>query len=205
MTIHPGFISLSDVCRNIIIEASYATTNNFTGKVVPGYNARKAYMGKAPAEALARVQEKALARNLSLKVFDGYRPVKAVKSFQNWAQRPEDNLELKNRFYPKFNRLDLFEQGFIAKQSSHSRGCATDLTLVDLNTGLELDMGSEFDYFDETSHTESKLISADQMKNRMLLKELMESEGFRNFYQEWWHFSFRPEPFPDQFFDFDVV
>lgn len=202
--IHPDFVSLSETCRNIIIEASYSTSDNFTGSVVPGYKARKAYMAKVAAEALGRVQEKALKNNLSLKIFDGYRPVKAVQYFGQWAKMPENNPEMKNRFYPTCERLELFEKGFIARQSSHSRGCAVDLTLHNLQDGKDLDMGSEFDFFHEISHTDSDKVSRLQKENRLLLKSLMESEGFRNFYQEWWHFSLKPEPFPDQSFDFDV-
>lgn len=204
MSIHPGFVSLEDVCRKLVLGMNYATSDNFTGGVVPGYKAMKAYLAEGPAMRLVQVQEKALLAGYSLKIFDSYRPVKAVQYFQEWAKLPENNPMIKARFYPKYSRLDLFQQGFIAKQSSHSRGCAVDLTLVDLNTGLEIDMGTEFDYFDELSYTDAPGISEEQRNNRMLLKDLMESEGFRNFYQEWWHFSFRPEPFPGQSFDFDI-
>ena len=204
MNKHPDFVSLSEVCRELIVQMDYSTPDNFTGGVVPGYKTQKAFLAKDPAMALSRVQEKALAQGYSLKIFDAYRPVKAVEYFQHWAQLPETNPDFKKRFYPKFNRLDLFEKGFIAKQSSHSRGCATDLTLVDLKTSRELDMGSEFDYFDELSHTDHPSITELQRENRQLLKGLMESEGFRNFYQEWWHYSFRPEPFPGVYFNFDV-
>ncbi len=202
--IHPDFISLEEVCPEIIIQVDYSTINNFTGQVVPGYKATKALMARTSAEALGRVQEKALSQGLSLKVFDAYRPVKAVSFFQEWAQLPETNPEIKARYYPTFTRMDLFEKEFIAKQSSHSRGSAVDLTLVSLKTGEELDMGSIFDYFHEVSHTDSPLITELQRQNRTLLKTLMGGEGFRNFFQEWWHFSLRPEPFPNQSFDFDI-
>jgi D-alanyl-D-alanine dipeptidase len=202
---HPEFYLLTDICRDLIIQMNYYSTENFTGEIVPGYQAKKAYMAKVAALHLAKVQEMALSRGLSLKIFDSYRPVKAVQFFQDWAQRLETNPELKKRFYPKFERQELLEKGFIAKHSSHSRGCATDLTLVDLKTGKDLDMGSEFDCFDEISHTQSILVTSEQMANRRLLLELMESQGFKNFHQEWWHFSFRPEPFPNQYFDFDIV
>lgn len=202
--VHPDFISLLDVCPGIKIQADYSTIQNFTGQVVPGYKAQKAYMARSSAEALAVVQRVALERGLSLKVFDAYRPVKAVAFFQEWAKLPETRPEVKVIYYPKFTRMDLFEQGFIAKQSSHSRGSAVDLTLFDLKSGLDLDMGSGFDYFDVISHTDSPLITEEQRTNRILLKDLMELGGFRNFFQEWWHFSRRPEPFPDTAFDFDV-
>lgn len=201
---HSDFVSLEEVCPEIIIQVDYSTIHNFTGEIVPGYKATKALMARSSAEALGRVQVKALSQELSLKIFDAYRPVKAVSFFQEWAQRPETNPEIKARYYPTFSRLDLFEKEFIAKQSSHSRGSAVDLTLVDLKTGQELDMGSIFDFFHETSHTDSPLITEEQRGNRMLLKTLMGGEGFRNFFQEWWHFSIRPEPFPNQSFDFDI-
>lgn len=203
-SIHPDFVSLTDICPEIQIEASYATSNNFTGSIVNGYKARKAYMAKVPAAKLCDIQIKALKQGYSLKIFDGYRPVKAVEFFQSWAKLPETNMSIKERFYPKFTRLELFEAGYIAKQSSHSRGSAVDLTLVDLSTGKDLDMGSEFDYFDDLSNTDSPLVSAEQRANRMMLKKLMEDNGFKNFSQEWWHFSFKPEPFPERSFDFDV-
>jgi D-alanyl-D-alanine dipeptidase len=201
---HPDFISLSEYCPGIKIQASYSTRDNFTGEIVRGYKAQKAFLSKTPAFALCEVQKAALEKGLSLKIFDGYRPVKAVQFFQDWAKKPEDNPDLKKLYYPTFTRLELFEKGFIAKQSSHSRGSAIDLTLIDLKTGRDLDMGSGFDFFDVISHTETNLVTENQKNNRMMLKEMMESKGFRNFHQEWWHFSFKPEPHPDQYFDFDV-
>lgn len=204
MSIHPGFVSLRELCPDLVLEMSYATTANFTGEVVPGYLAREAYLGRPAGEALARVQASARAQGLCLKIFDAYRPTKAVAFFQEWARRSEDQLELKAKFYPDFSREELFGQGYIALRSSHSRGCAVDLTLVDAR-GVELDMGTCFDYFHESSMTDASSVSEGQRKNRMLLKAMMEAEGFRNYAMEWWHFSFRPEPFPDQYFDFDVV
>lgn len=202
--IHPEFISLTEVCPDIVIQMDYSTTENFTGGIVPGYKVARAYMARPSALALGIVQKEALLRGLSLKVFDAYRPVKAVTYFQEWAQQAETNPEVKARYYPTFSRLELFEKEFIAKQSSHSRGSAVDLTLMDLKSGEELDMGSIFDYFHEVSHTDSPLITGQQRENRVLLKELMAVAGFRNFFQEWWHFSLRPEPFPNQAFDFDI-
>lgn len=198
------FISVADLCPSIIISADYATTNNFTGQIVPGYTTKKVLLARVAAESLARVQQSALTKKLSLKIFDGYRPVKAVNFFQDWAQLTEDDVERKNRFYPSYNRSELFEHGFIALKSSHSRGCAVDLTLVDLKTSQELDMGTEFDFFNDLSHTMNPEIKGVQHSNRMLLKELMEREGFRNYSKEWWHFSFKPEPYPDVLFDFDI-
>lgn len=199
------FVSLSDLCPTIKIEGSYATTENFTGEIVAGYKAQKAYMAKnGPAEALCRAFAEAQKLNLGMKVFDGYRPVKAVAFFQAWAKKPENNHDVRSTYYPRYTRQDLFDLGYIAKQSSHSRGAAIDLTLYDLQTGKDLDMGSRFDYFDDISHTDSGLVTPKQKENRMILKKLMEEQGFKNFSQEWWHYSFRPEPFPQQSFDFDV-
>jgi len=200
-----GFVSLNDICPQMKFVMSYATPDNFTGVVVDGYKAQKAFMAEPAAQALCRVQIKAQAQGLTLKIFDSYRPVKAVTFFQKWAQMPETNPKIKEIYYPGFSRLQLFEQDYIAKQSSHSRGSAVDLTLAEIKTGKSLDMGSGFDFFDDLSHTDSQKINAEQRKNRMLLKSLMEGEGFKNFSQEWWHYSFRPEPFPDQYFDFDVI
>ena len=199
-----GFVSLNDVCPSMKIQMNYATSENFTGEVVAGYKAKKAYLAKDPAEALCLVQAEAIKRGLSLKIFDSYRPVKAVTFFQTWAQKPESNPHIKALYYPGFTRLQLFEQGYIAKQSSHSRGSAVDLTLVVAETGHSLDMGSAFDFFDDLSNTESPRVTAEQLKNRLILKELMEGKGFKNFSQEWWHYSFKPEPYPEMYFDFDV-
>lgn len=200
----PDFVSLSEVCPRIKIQASYATAENFTGEIVAGYKARKSLMAKAPAEALCEVQKVAEELGYGLKVFDAYRPVKAVEFFQAWALKPETNPHIKELYYPKFTRQELFDQGYIAKRSSHSRGSAVDLTLIDLKSGKDLDMGSGFDFFDDLSHTESPKITEAQLRNRLVLKKLMEVKGFHNFSQEWWHYSFRPEPFPGQYFDFDV-
>lgn len=201
---HPGFVSLNDLCPEIKAHMSYATTENFTGEIVAGYRARKAFMAKGPAEALCRVITQAKKRGLGIKIFDSYRPAKAVAFFQEWAKRPETNPEIKQLYYPDYTREQLFELGYIAKQSSHSKGSAVDLTLFDLQTGRDLDMGTGFDYFGELSHTDNLGVTAAQRKNRYLLRELMEGQGFRNFSQEWWHYSYRPEPYPDTYFDFDV-
>lgn len=199
-----GFVSLGEICPELKIHMSYATPENFTGEVVEGYKARKAYLAKEPAQALCVVQAEAKKLGYSLKIYDSYRPVKAVSFFQTWARKPETNPQIKELYYPGHTRLELFEAGYIAKQSSHSRGSAVDLTLIDVKTGQNLDMGSAFDYFDDLSHTDSPKATAAQKKNRVILKELMESRGFKNFSQEWWHYSFKPEPYPDQYFDFDV-
>jgi D-alanyl-D-alanine dipeptidase len=201
---NPDFVSLKEFCPDIIINSDYATPDNFTGHIVRGYKARNAYMARVPAEALKRVQTNAIKKGYTLIIFDSYRPVKAVTYFQEWAKKPETNPDIQAMYYPNYTRQELFDLGYIASKSSHSRGSAVDLGLVNLKTGKELDMGTRFDFFDDLSHTASPNISANQKHNRMLLKELMEAQGFTNFSQEWWHFSFKPEPYPGQYFDFDV-
>jgi D-alanyl-D-alanine dipeptidase len=199
-----GFVSITDLCPEVKAHMSYATTENFTGEVVAGYKARKAFMASVPAQALCQVIADAKKLGLGIKIFDCYRPAKAVAFFQAWAQKPETNPELKKFYYPDYTRMELFERGYIAKQSSHSKGSAIDLTLFELENGRDLDMGTGFDYFGELSHTDNLGVTAAQRKNRYLLKELMEKRGFKNFSQEWWHYSFKPEPFPNTYFDFDI-
>lgn len=204
MKIHPGFVDVKEFCPGIVIQMNYATSDNFTGEVVPGYRAPKALLAREAAELLAKVQKEALSRGLNLKIFDSYRPKKAVQFFIDWADKRETNPELKQIYYPRFTRKEILDNGFIARQSSHSRGSAIDLTLVDMKTGNDLDMGTVFDFFDEASQTDSSKISYEQRKNRDTLKTMMEEAGFTNFRQEWWHYSLRPGPYPDKYFDFDI-
>lgn len=199
-----GFIDIGANLPSVIISADYAIKLNFTGGVVRGYKAVKAVTSQEAFDALTKVQDEALSMNLTIKIFDGYRPVKAVSYFGEWAQLSETNPEVKSLFYPKHSRRELFDLGYIAKRSSHSRGSALDLTLVNKETGMELDMGSRFDYFDDLSHTDHPSISDEQKANRLLLKNLMEKHGFKNFYKEWWHYSLITEPHPEQYFDFDI-
>lgn len=201
----PEFVCLNKICPDLIIDVLYATKNNFTGDIVLGYEANKAYILDAPANGLMACQRLANTKGLSLKIFDAFRPVKAVESFINWAEDSSEDINLKKNYYPKFAKFELFEKGFLSKKSSHSRGVAVDLTLVDMKSGLELDMGTPFDFFDEISFTESNLIKKEHLKNRMLLKEIMESCGFVNLATEWWHYSFLEDINPDIFYDFDIV
>ncbi len=201
---HPQFVSLNEICPDIKIQMNYSTADNFTGTIVSGYKAPIAYLAVNTAQALCEVQKEATKRGYSLKIFDSYRPVKAVSFFQSWAKEPENNPSIKALYYPRYTREDLFKLGFIATKSSHSRGSAVDLTLWDPKSGKNLDMGSGFDYFDDIAHTNSKLVTRSQNANRLLLKNLMEEQGFKNFSQEWWHYSLKPELFPEEYFDFDV-
>ncbi|MFP5491817.1 MAG: M15 family metallopeptidase [Bacteriovoracia bacterium] len=198
-----GFVSLSKECPSLIIAASYATPENFTGTVVDGYHTVDAYFSKAGAEALCAVQDELQGRGLGLKIFDAYRPLKAVKYFQTWAKIPGDIPSIKERYYPTHTKLDLFKLGYIATESSHSRGSAVDLTIVNEN-GIELDMGTIFDFFHERSHTHTAGLTEEQKSNRELLLDVMKRHGFKNYSQEWWHFSLVKEAFPGKSFDFNI-
>lgn len=198
-----GFVSISQYCPAIMIGANYATKDNFTGSVVDGYRRVDVVFSQAGAEKLCTIQAEAATMGFGLKIFDAYRPVKAVSYFQAWAKVPEEDPAVKERYYPTLTKPQLFELGYIAERSSHSRGSAVDLTLVD-KKGVELDMGTIFDFFHETSHTMNADITETQKRNRAILKSLMLKHGFKNFAQEWWHYSLVSEAFPGQYFDFDI-
>ena len=164
---------------SIIVDLRYATANNFTGAPLPGYLSNRAYLRREAAAALARVQTRLRGQNLTLKVFDAYRPVRATLAMVDWTER--------------VNRRDLLTDGYIASRSRHNLGLAIDLTLVDALTGQELEMGTPFDTFSAAAHTANA--SGVAATNRARLKGVMESEGFKNYDQEWWHFSFDvPDP-----------
>jgi D-alanyl-D-alanine dipeptidase len=163
----------------ILIDMRYATPNNFTGAPLPGYLANRAFLRREAAASLARVQRDLRARGLGLKVFDAYRPVRATLAMVDWTER--------------VNRQDLLKDGYIASRSRHNLGLAIDLTLISLATGRELEMGTPFDTFSAAAHTANA--SGDAAANRQILKAAMEREGFVNYDQEWWHFSFSvPNP-----------
>ena len=185
------------------LEVRYFESDNFVGKRIDGYKAPKVFLTNEAIEALKRVQALLLEQQLSLKIFDGYRPQKAVDHFVRWAQILEDTIT-KSKFYPKVPKTELFKEGYIAAKSGHSRGSTVDLTIVDLKTGKELDMGSPWDMFDPISWVQSDQITSEQQKNRNLLQELMLKNGFKNYPQEWWHFTLKNEPFPNTYFDFNV-
>ena len=203
MQLPEGFVSLSQLCPTMVIGAHYATKDNFTGTVVDGYRRVEAIFSEKGAKQLCLIQAEAAKLGYGIKIFDAYRPVKAVKFFQAWAKIPTDDAAIKERHYPTLTKKDLFEQGYIAERSSHSRGSAVDLTLVD-TAGNEIDMGTVFDYFHEKSHTMNPDITEEQKKNRAILKTLMEANGFKNYDKEWWHYSLVSEAFPGRSFDFDV-
>jgi D-alanyl-D-alanine dipeptidase len=173
--IAPGtLVNVQSVDRTIRTDVRYATANNFTGAVLPGYERPLAMMRPEAARALARVHQSLRARGLGLKVFDGYRPVRATLGMVDWAERTDNEWVL--------------DQGYVARQSGHNRGGTVDLTLVHLADGREVDMGTPYDTFNEAAHTANA--TGRVAENRRMLVDAMRAEGFSNYQKEWWHFSF---------------
>lgn len=201
-----GFAYLKKENPTLIIDLRYATSENFTGKIVTGYTSEKAIGTKALSIALRKVQALLRSKGLGLKVFDAYRPQSAVDAFISWAASASDTLK-KREYYPNLKKEDLFELGYIAEKSGHTRGSTIDVTLVYLKgrrKGKEIDMGGKWDYFGEASHFNYQKISPKQMENRRLLRDLMIEGGFNPYEKEWWHFSLKNEPFPTTYFDFPL-
>ncbi|MBR1812333.1 MAG: M15 family metallopeptidase [Lachnospiraceae bacterium] len=198
-----GFVVLADFIPGIIQEIRYHSTYNFIGDRIDGYEEPCALLTKEAARALKVVNGQINAMGYRLKVFDAYRPAMAVHHFVLWGIEDLD-LRMKPYFYPDLEKQELFAKGYIAKQSSHSRGSAVDLTLLDMKTGKEVDMGSPFDLFSPLSHPDCKEVTEEQYKNRMLLQNVMVKNGFAPIDCEWWHFALKNEPYPDTYFDFPV-
>lgn len=197
------FVYLVDVIPNIKIELRYFSANNFIGKPIEGYNANKLILTKNAALSLIKVQEDLEANGYCLKVFDAYRPQRAVNHFVRWAENLNDTIN-KQVYYPKVKKKDLFNEGYIASRSGHTRGSTLDLTIINKDTNMELDMGSPYDFFGTESWVNYKGISKKQIANRELLQTVMIKHGFINYPKEWWHFTLKNEPFPDTYFDFVV-
>jgi D-alanyl-D-alanine dipeptidase len=194
---------LSDEVQPIQTDVRYFSADNFVGEVITGYNAEKILMTLEAALALAAIQIELGERGLGLKVFDAYRPQQAVDDFARWAEDINDT-STKAEYYPNIAKQDLFSLGYIAAQSGHSRGSTVDLTLVELITGDELDMGAPWDLFDPISWPTSLEVSLPQKTNRETLREIMLRYGFNPLREEWWHFTLDDEPFPDTYFDFPI-
>tara|TARA_B100001113_G_C21043878_1_gene593606 strand:- start:51 stop:713 length:663 start_codon:yes stop_codon:yes gene_type:complete len=193
-----GFVYINDIDSSIKIDLRYSTNNNFTGKVIDGYKSNKGIISIEAAKALSQVQQDLLTRNLSLKIFDAYRPQMAVNYFINWAEDLSDTIN-KSLYYPKIEKSQLFPLGFIAEKSGHSRGSTVDLTIIDIKTNKELDMGTPYDFFGPESATNFINITDKQRSNRLLLLEIMTRNGFENYSKEWWHYTLKEEPFNDYF------
>ena len=198
-----GFVLLADYVPQIIQEIRYYSTYNFIGDRIDGYEEPCALLTIEAARALKAVSSEMVVQGYRLKVFDAYRPACAVRHFVLWGIEDQD-LRMKPYFYPDLEKQELFVKGYIAKQSSHSRGSTVDLTLLDMRTGRELDMGGPFDLFSEVSHPDYRGITDEQYANRMILRDAMLSHGFKPLEQEWWHFTLENEPYPDTYFEFPV-
>lgn len=198
-----GFVLLADFVPGIVQEIRYYSTYNFIGDRIDGYEEPVALLTIEAARALKTVANEVNAQGYRLKVFDAYRPACAVRHFVLWGIEDLD-LRMKPFFYPELEKQELFKRGYIAKQSSHSRGSTVDLTLLDMRSGKELDMGSPFDLFSEVSHPDSKAVTDEQYENRMLLQNAMIRGGFRPLECEWWHFTLENEPYPETYFEFPV-
>ena len=198
-----GFVVLADYVPHIVQEIRYYSTYNFIGERIDGYEEPCALLTKEAARALKSVSNEMIVHGYRLKIFDAYRPACAVKHFVLWGIEDQD-IRMKPYFYPDLRKQELFEQGYIAKKSSHSRGSTVDLTLLDMSTGKELDMGSPFDLFSVVSHPDYKGITEQQYENRMMLQRAMVRNGFEPIDCEWWHFTLKDEPYPDTYFEFPV-
>lgn len=198
-----NFVELSDYAPEILLEVRYFGADNFVGERIDGYEAPAVYMTRQSAEALLGVQSRLSQFGLGLKVFDAYRPQRAVDHFVRWAEDLDDE-RMKPRFYPQVDKAKLFSEGYIAARSGHSRGSTVDLTLVELASGEELDMGTPWDFFDLASWPDSTQVTAQQQANRLLLRSVMLAAGFQPLSTEWWHFTLRDEPYPETFFNFPV-
>ena len=204
VTMDPSaFVVLADYVPAIIQEIRYYSTYNFIGDRIDGYEEPCAILTMEAARALKSVSNEMNVMGYRLKVFDAYRPAAAVKHFVLWGLEDTD-IRMKPFFYPDLDKEELFMRGYIASRSSHSRGSTVDLTLFDMRTGKELNMGSPFDYFSEVSHPDYTGITKEQYENRMLLRTAMLRNGFEPYDCEWWHFTLRDEPFPDTYFEFPV-
>ena len=209
------FVNLAEAIPDAILEIRYYSTYNFVGARVDGYEEPIALLTRQAADSLRAVSDDLIKQGYRIKVFDAYRPQCAVDHFVRWAADVNDTL-MKPYFYPEVPRDRLFELGYIAKKSGHTRGSTVDLTLFDMTTEKEVDMGGTFDWFGRRSHTDfggnpktgkytgNEQITAEQFHNRMILREAMMRHGFKPIGEEWWHFTLKNEPFPNTYFTFPV-
>tara|TARA_X000001036_G_C20512465_1_gene738695 strand:+ start:66 stop:755 length:690 start_codon:yes stop_codon:yes gene_type:complete len=201
-----GFVYLDEIIPNIVFDLRYGSEDNFTGEIVKGYENARPISTIEMGKALRKVQFYLESRGLGLKIFDAYRPQKAVNYFFEWSKVKTDTT-MKSIYYPKEKKENLFKNGYISKLSGHSRGSSVDLTIIYLvseKVGKEIDMGSGWDYFGEKSSISTTKINLIQRKNRLILKNLMQMFGFIPYEKEWWHFTLKDEPFQNKYFDFPV-
>ena len=198
-----GFVSVGEVIPDVLLDIRYYSSFNFIGERIDGYEEPAALLTREAAQALKEASNEAMEQGFRLKVFDTYRPQKAVDHFVRWAKDPED-IRMKAFFYPELEKTEIIPRGYIAEHSGHSRGSTVDLTLFDMATQQDVDMGGTFDFFGELSHPDYSGVSEVQHANRMLLQSLMVKHGFRPLETEWWHFILDNEPWPDTYFTFSV-
>jgi zinc D-Ala-D-Ala dipeptidase len=197
-----AFVDAGTLVPGLVADIRYAGSHNFVGRPIGGYQAPRCLLTQQAVDALAAVARDLAPHGLVVKVFDCYRPTRAVADFVHWAHDLK-NQSAKGEFYPNVDKRELFRDGYIASRSGHSRGSTLDLTLARAGGG-ELDMGTPFDFFSPKSWTADTSVTAAQHANRMLLSAAMQRRGFRGYAKEWWHFTLRYEPFPNTYFDFPV-
>lgn len=206
------FVLVTEAVPDVILEIRYHSTYNFIGDRIPGYDEPVALLTRQAADSLKVVSDELLRQGYRLKVFDAYRPQCAVDYFMKWAKDIED-IRMRNYFYPELDKSVLIPQGYIAEKSGHTRGSTIDLTLFDMATEREVDMGCTFDYFGVASHPDVlpgqeigayKPITEEQYRNRMILRDAMLRHGFKPYDCEWWHFTLENEPYPDTYFTFPI-
>lgn len=198
-----GFVLVTDVIPDAILEIRYHSTYNFIGDRIDGYEEPVALLTREAAEALKAVSDDLSEQGYRIKIFDAYRPQMAVDHFVRWA-KDSDDTRMKAYFYPDVPKGELFSRGYIASRSGHSRGSTVDLTLFDMSAGREVDMGGSFDFFGERSHGDYSGLTEEQAANRKLLRDTMTAHGFRALSTEWWHFTLNQEPYTDLYFTFPV-
>jgi D-alanyl-D-alanine dipeptidase len=198
-----GFVFIDEMVPGVRWDAKYATWDNFTGKPVDGYLANRIVGTTALCAALEEVRGKAGSLGFGLLLWDGYRPQRAVECFLRWSRQPEDG-RTRLRHYPSIDKAGMFEKGYVATKSGHSRGSTVDLTLYDLATGELAPMGGDHDLMDEISHHGAKNITHVEAANRRHLRSLMEACGFVAYDLEWWHYTLADEPYPATYFDFPI-
>jgi len=205
---HPGFVLVRDYVPDVIEDIRYFSTNNFMGVKVNGYDANAAIVTKQTAVKLKDAADEFRRMGYVIKIFDAYRPQRAVDHFVRWAQGPDE--KNKAEYYPTIAKKNLFPR-YIAKKSGHSKGSTIDMTICYKDSKKEVDMGSHFDYFGPPSHTSfmgaypGGNVNKTHNKNRLMLKRVMEKHGFTNYSNEWWHFTLNNQPYPNTYFNFSVI
>lgn len=198
-----GFVYIDDLIEDCIVDQKYWGTDNFAGCRIDGYERPLIVMTVEAARGSVKAADILRNQGFFIKFFDAYRPQRAVNHFMRWGADPLD-YRRKPIHYPYVDKARVFELGYVAEKSAHSRGAAVDLTLVDKKTYQELDMGTIFDFMDPRSHAVTQGLSPQQEQNRSILREAMEQSGFVQYPYEWWHYNLAREPYPDTYFDFPV-